>query len=55
MQDPYQVAATSDYGKELLRQRRLRELELERAEFEGQAYRGGGFSSWATPTFPMTR
>lgn len=53
MQDPYQTAASTDYGKELLRQKRLRELELEKAEFEGGAYRGGGFSSWSTPAFPM--
>jgi hypothetical protein len=55
MQDPYQTAASTDYGKQLLQQRRLRELELEKAEFEGQAYRGGGFSAWATPAFPSMR
>ena len=52
-QDPYQAAISSDYGKELMRQRRLGELELQKAEFEGRAYSGGGFSSWSTPAFPM--
>jgi hypothetical protein len=54
VRDPYEDASKTELGRQLLQQRRMRELELQKAEFEGRAYGGGGFASWSTPAFPMT-
>jgi hypothetical protein len=41
--DPYEAATKTLYGQQLLQQKRLGELGLQKAEFEGSLLSGGGF------------